>query len=68
MGCIVAFYEIYQVASGSILAYNSQVLRREEDLLKLNNVRMVAAQPLVEYLSACGLDAACMHCQMGMLF
>lgn len=61
MSCVVAFYEIYQVAPRSILTNNSQMLGRQEDLLKLNDVGMIAAQPLVEDLSACCLDAACTH-------
>lgn len=37
------------------------MLGREEDLLELNDVRMVAAQPLIQDLSTCGLDAACTY-------
>ena len=59
MGSVVALNEVNQVPSRSVLTNNSQVVRCEEDLLELNDVGMVAAQPLIEDLPACRFDTAC---------
>ena len=59
MSSVVALNEVNKIPSRSILTDNCQMLWREEDFLELNDVGMVAAQPLIEDLTACCLDAAC---------
>lgn len=59
MSSVVALNEVNKVPSRRILTDNGQVVGCEEDLLELNDVGMVAAQPLIEDLSACCFDTAC---------
>ena len=55
---VVPLNEVHQVSTRSILADNAKVLWCQENFLKLDDVGVCAAQPLIEDLSLSGLDAA----------
>ncbi len=58
VGCVVALNEVYQIPSGCVLTHNGQMVRGEKDLLKLDDVWVHTAQPLIKDFPPCCLDAA----------